>query len=217
MRSSRLKLLIHAATFGLLLCLTPLLLWGQSEHPVAINVGGGFTPLVGDMSSHLTNGWHVTGGVSFNKGPFSIGPQFTYNSFGVTRAALREAGTPGGDSSVWSITAEPRLQLPLAYAIRPYVVGGVGYYRRTLNFTQPALVPVTLFDPFFGYVFPGAIGTNQVLKTDSQSGIGGSLGAGFTVKLGHTGTEFFTEARYHYAATGRVPTRMVPVTFGLRF
>jgi len=61
------------------------------------------------------------------------------------------------------------------------------------------------------------VGTNQVLKTSSQSGIGGSGGAGFTIKLGHMGTEFFTEARYVYAATGRVPTRMIPVTFGLRF
>jgi opacity protein-like surface antigen len=148
---------------------------------------------------------------------FSIGPQFTYNGLGVTRSALREAGTPGGDSNVWSITAEPRLQLPFAYKLRPYVVGGVGYYRRTLNFTQPALINVTFFDPFFGYVFPGVVGTNRVLKTDSQSGIGGNAGAGFAIKLGREGTEFFTEARYVYAATGNVPTRMVPVTFGLRF
>jgi opacity protein-like surface antigen len=166
----------------------------------------------------LNDGWHITGGIAYNvNGAFSIGPQFTYNSFGVSRLALREAGTPGGDANVWSIAAEPRLQLPFAAKLRPYVVGGVGYYRRTLNFTQPAVVPVTFFDPFFGYVFPGAIGTNQVLKHDSQSGIGGNGGAGFSIKLGHMGTEFFTEARYVYAATGRVPTRMIPVTFGLRF
>jgi hypothetical protein len=96
-------------------------------------------------------------------------------------------------------------------------VGGVGYYRRTVNFTQPALVNVTFLDPFFGFLFPGVIGTNQVLKTDTQSGIGGNAGGGFAIKLGQTGTQFFTEARYHYAATGKVPTRMVPLTFGLRF
>jgi hypothetical protein len=56
-----------------------------------------------------------------------------------------------------------------------------------------------------------------VLKTDTQSGIGGNAGGGFAIKLGQTGTQFFTEARYHYAATGKVPTRMVPLTFGLRF
>jgi hypothetical protein len=27
----------------------------------------------------------------------------------------------------------------------------------------------------------------------------------------------FTEARYQYADTGQIPTRMVPVTFGIRW
>lgn len=202
-----------------LLCLATAFAAAQSERPVAINIGGGFSPLTGAVSSHLTTGWHVTGGVAFNvkNGAFSIGPQFTYNGFGITRSALREAGTPGGDAQVWSITADSRLQLPFASKINPYIVGGVGYYRRTLHFTQPTLINVTFFDPFFGYVFPGLVGTNQVLKSESRSGPGGSLGAGFTIKLGREGTQFFTEARYHYAATGSVPTRMIPVTFGLRF
>lgn len=218
MRFSKLELGFRIAFLAALICVTPLFAGAQSERSVAINVGGGFSPLTGDMSSHLNNGWHITGGVAYNvNGAFSIGPQFTYNGFGVSRLALREAGTPSGDSSVWSITADPRLQLPFAAKLRPYLVGGVGYYRRTVNFTRPTLVNVTFFDPFFGYVFPGVVGTNQVLKTSSQSGIGGSGGAGFTIKLGHMGTEFFTEARYVYAATGRVPTRMIPVTFGLRF
>lgn len=214
---SRLPLALRSGALMWLLCLVTAFAAAQSERPVAINIGGGFSPLVGDVSSHLNNGWHMTGGVAYNvNSVFSIGPQFTYNGFGVSQSALKEAGTPGGDSHVWSITAEPRLQLPFAYKLRPYVVGGVGYYRRTVNFTQPALINVTFFDPFFGYIFPGVVGTNQVLKTDSQSGMGGNAGAGFSIKL-EQGTEFFTEARYVYAATGDVPTRMVPLTFGLRF
>ena len=59
--------------------------------------------------------------------------------------------------------------------------------------------------------------SSKSTSDDSQSGIGGNAGAGFAIKLGREGTEFFTEARYVYAATGNVPTRMVPVTFGLRF
>jgi opacity protein-like surface antigen len=217
MRFLHLLSALRSGALVFLLCLATALAVAQSERPVAINIGGGFSPLVGDVSSHLNNGWHMTGGVAYNvNSVFSIGPQFTYNGFGVSQSALKEAGTPGGDSHVWSITAEPRLQLPFAYKLRPYVVGGLGYYRRTVNFTQPALINVTFFDPFFGYIFPGVVGTNQVLKTDSQSGIGGNAGAGFSIKLGQ-GTEFFTEARYVYAATGDVPTRMVPLTFGLRF
>lgn len=32
-----------------------------------------------------------------------------------------------------------------------YLIGGGGYYRRTVEFTQPAITTVTAFDPFFGF------------------------------------------------------------------
>ena len=208
---------IKAGILVPLLCLATAFAVAQSERPVSINVGGGFSPVVGNVSNDLNNGWHITAGAKYNvTSTFSIGPQFLYNGFGVPGSVLRRAGAPNGDAHVWAITADPRLQLPFS-RLRPYLVGGVGYYRRTVNFTQPAVTSVTFFDPFFGYVFPGLVGTNQVLKTITRNGIGGSLGAGFGVKLGHMGTEFFTEARYHYADTGKIPTRMIPVTFGLRF
>ena len=201
-----------------LVCFATVFVCAQSERPVAINIGGGFTPLVGDVSSHLNNGWHMTGGIGYNvRGPLTIGVQFAFNGFGVNRSTLMKAAAPSGDSHVWSVSAEPRLELPFEHKLKPYVVGGVGYYRRTVNFTRPATQQVFFFDPFFGFVFPGVIGVNQVLSTVTRSGPGGSLGVGWSVKLGKAGTEFFNEARYTYAATGSIPTRMVPVTFGLRF
>lgn len=149
----------------------------------------------------------------------SFNPKVSWSRcvLGSTQAIPESVWAPSGDSHVWSVAAEPRLQLPFAHKIRPYVVGGVGYYRRTVNFTRPAMQRVFFFDPFFGFVFPGVIGVNQVLSTVTRSGPGGSLGAGWSVKLGKTDTEFFNEARYTYAATGTIPTRMVPLTFGLRF
>jgi opacity protein-like surface antigen len=218
MTNLKLRAKFRAGALIWLVCLAMVFACAQSERPVAINIGGGFTPLVGDVSSHLNNGWHMTGGVGYNvRGPLTIGVQFAFNGFGVSRSALMNAAAPSGDSHVWSVTAEPRLQLPFAHRIRPYVVGGVGYYRRTVNFTRPAMQRVFFFDPFFGFVFPGVIGVNQVLSSVTRSGPGGSLGAGWSVKLGNTDAEFFNEARYTYAATGTIPTRMVPLTFGLRF
>lgn len=41
---------------------------------------------------------------------------------------------------------------------------------------------VFFFDPFFGFVFLGVIGVNQVLSR--VNGPGGSIGAGWSVKLG---------------------------------
>jgi len=61
------------------------------------------------------------------------------------------------------------------------------------------------------------IPANQVLGTIVRDGIGGSAGFGFSVPIKQTGAKFFTEARFHYADGGRIPTRMIPVTIGVRF
>ena len=70
--------------------------------------------------------------------------------------------------------------------------------------------------PFFGAFFNTLVPADVVLGDITRDGIGGSLGAGFDVGLGKSGVKIFTEARYHYANTGSIPTRMVPVTFGIR-
>src|SRR5438132_1042051 len=118
---------------------------------------------------------------------------------------------------MWSITVDPTIRIPTSGRFSPYVVGGVGYYRRTVEFTQPSVAPATIFDPFFGLFIPTIVPTNIVLGRITRSGVGGSLGAGFNINVGTSGVKLFTEARYHYANTGSIPTRMVPVTFGIRW
>jgi opacity protein-like surface antigen len=135
----------------------------------------------------------------------------------VSDRVLSEAQVPDGNAHMWSITVNPKLRLNPNGKFDPYVIGGVGYYRRTVQFTKPAIVDVFIFDPFFGVFFENLVPANQVIGEITQDGVGGSLGAGFDVGLGHTGLKFFSEARYHYADTGRIPTRMVPVTFGIRW
>jgi hypothetical protein len=58
---------------------------------------------------------------------------------------------------------------------------------------------------------------NQVIGRFSQNTGGVNIGGGFDIALGHTGTKFFTEARYHWIDTSRHATEIVPVTFGLRW
>jgi len=43
-------------------------------------------------------------------------------------------------------------------------------------------------------------------------------GVGVTVDLGHGGTKFYTEIRYHYAAThGARNTQILAMSFGIRW
>jgi hypothetical protein len=111
---------------------------------------------------------------------------------------------------------DPKVNFKPGSRLDPYVVGGGGYYRRTVQFTAPTAAPTLIFDPFFGYFYNALVPVNQVLGTITRDGAGGSLGAGFDFGMSH-GTTFFTEARYVYAGTGSLPTRVVPVTFGFRW
>jgi hypothetical protein len=206
----------------LAIALTCLFAVGQSlaqpEQGVTVSSSVGFSPLVGDISTRLNNGWHIAvdGGYEFTS-RFSATLEYMYNGHGVSRRVLDEAQVPDGNAHLWSITLNPKLRLNRKRSsFDPYVVGGVGYYRRTLEFTRPAALPVFIFDPFFGVFYNTLIRTNQVLGDITRGGVGGSAGGGFEVELGNGGPRFFTEVRYHYANTGRIVTRMVPVTFGIR-
>lgn len=109
------------------------------------------------------------------------------------------------------ITVNPKLRLNPHGRVDPYLVGGVGYYRRTVQFTKPAVVSVFFFfDPFFGVFFNTLVPANQVLGTITEGGVGGSVGGGLDFKIKDTGFKVFGEVRYQNADTGRVSTTMVP-------
>jgi hypothetical protein len=191
----------------------------QSERRWSGSIGGGYTPLVGAISNRLDNGWNAKVGAEFNvTRHFSIGPRFSWNGLGVSRGVLNEANVPSGNSHVWSITADPRLRLAPFHHLNPYFVGSVGYYRRVLEFTRPTVQSTFIFDPIFGF-FPTLVPADQVLGRITRNSLGGGGGFGFDIGLGHrvSNARFFTEARYEYASTGRIPTRMIPLTFGIRF
>lgn len=187
----------------------------EPEPWYTFNIGGGYSPLVGQLSNRLDNGWHMTGGLGLRaKSHFELNGQLTYHGFGVKPIVLSEAGVPAADSHVWSITADPKLRFGGTRHFDPYLVGSVGYFRRTVNFTAPTLTPVTLFDPFFDVLFPALVPASVRLASITRSGLGGGGGLGFNFRLGSSRTKLYIETRYEYAATGTIPSRMVPATIG---
>jgi opacity protein-like surface antigen len=194
--------------------------FAQTPSWFTFHTGVGATPLVGDISSRLDTGWHFNAGAGVKVGrAFQATLDYTYHGFNVGRSVLNEFQVPNGNARLWSVTVNPKIQIPTNFVMSPYVIGGVGYYRRTVEFTQPTVAQGLVFDPFFDTFFSVPFVADQVLGRVSRSGIGGSLGGGFEIKLG-SGDEnprVFTEARYENADTGRIPTRMVPVTVGLRW
>ncbi len=190
----------------LLTSLTGMAAAQDEGHRWTVNVGARFTPLVGSLNRRLDNGWNISfgGGYNFN-GRFSLGGQIMYNGLGVSRGVLREFAVPDGNARIWAFTAEPRLNFAPRRKFTPYAVGGVGYYRRVVEFTQPTLAAVTVFDPFFFTFFPVLVPGNVVIGRAIRDGIGGNAGAGFQVPIGESGVKIFAEARSHYTDNGHIP------------
>jgi Outer membrane protein beta-barrel domain len=191
---------------------------GQDEgHHWTANIGAGYTPLVGDMHDDLNDGWNLTfgGGYRFNSF-FSFEGEAMYDGLGVPTKLLDRFSVPAGNAHVWVVTAEPRVDFAPHRRFSPYILLGFGYYRRTVNFTQPTVAAVDVFDPFFFGFFPVLVPANEILGTIVRDGIGGNGGFGFDMRVGH-GAKVFLQARYDYGATGNVPIRMVPITLGIRF
>lgn len=190
----------------------------ESYQKITVNGGFGVTPLAGQITDRLNTGWHFTVGAGYRfTQHFDMGLRYSFNSLGVKNTLLAEAAVPSGNANVWSITADPRLRFLTDRSISPYVVGDVGYFRRTINFTQPTLQSVLLFDPFLGFFFPTLVPVDVLLGSIVRGGVGGGAGIGFDIKFGSSRLRLFTEARYEYGSTSTIPTRMVPVTLGIRW
>jgi len=218
-------------------------------------VGGGFTLPVGGTHNYLATSYDVQAGAgrNFNK-TFGVNVQFDWDNFGFQTATLNNQlaiynslCTPaeqaaglcspfaqlGGTSHVWSFTVDPIMNFYSSDTFGAYVVGGVGFYHKTANFTTPALGEYC--DPFYGCITYQA---NQTIDKYTSNAIGVNGGVGMTYKFSRfAGEKFYVEARYVYTANSPRPfslgdangngfnvfpqnsakTTFIPVVFGVRF
>jgi len=182
-------------------------------------VGGGFTEPVGMSNRRLDRGFNVTGGAGVNlSSHVGLMGEFGFNRLGVASSVLSAAGIPAGSTRIYSITANPVVRFNPEGRADFYITGGGGYYRRTVEFTEPSVAVVTAFDPFFGVFFPVAIPVDTVIGSFSQNKGGLNIGGGFSVRVkGDSNTKIFAETKYHYLFTDPSGTSVMPITFGVRW
>lgn len=187
----------------------------QETSHFAFSVGGGWTTPVGNTGRHVDDGWNVGGGFGYNFNPY-VGAliDLNYNSMGINSTTLQGVGVPGGGLHVFSATLDPIVHLTPKSHFDVYVTGGAGLYHRMVDFTQPSVAVVPVFDPFFGFYSVGVPAT-QVLASYSSNklGIDGGIGIAFGSKW-HG--KFFAEARYN-RILANYHTDYLPVTFGFRW
>jgi len=188
------------------------------ENPFTFNLGaGGTAPVYGTGTRHDT-GWNALAGVGFHPIPFlGVRGEFQYNSFDVNGTTLTSLAFPNGNTSVWSLTLNPVINLGARGPVSAYLIGGGGLYRRNTEFTTPTIASVTAYDPYFNYFYRVGVPADQVLASQSVLKPGVNGGAGISFRVGSRRTRIFAEARYHHMYTQPRATTYLPVTVGIQW
>ncbi len=191
-------------------------LHAQELQRFSFDIGAGFDNPVGNTGRQLDEGWNINGGVGFNFSHYvGVMVDAGYDEFGVNSTTLNSIGVPGGNIHVFRATLDPIVHLTPKSHFDLYLTSGGGLFRRTQEFTQPALAYGSGYNPFFGF-YPYAIPVNQVLASYSVNKPGIDVGAGIAFGSKWHG-KFFAEARYDRIFMRNSHTDYVPVSFGFRW
>lgn len=198
---------------------------------LALEFGGGFDPPLSDSSKYISSGFNLNlgGGLHFSR-QFSLLVEYQFIRSGLPSAIINEAGSDGGNVHIWSLGLEPVIDLMPHHNTGVYVTGGGGFYRKVTNFT--VLTPQQYCTYFYcgvGYT-PQNVGS----FSSNQGGfnIGGGVSHRFAGMYGDGKMAVFAEARYLDVLTPAIvnqsanglgnttigkDTKLIPITFGLRF
>jgi hypothetical protein len=187
-------------------------------HHLSFNVGGGFTTATQGISNRLDNGGNFQASVGLQATKhLGVEGTFMFNGMGITRSALNAAGEQDGSARTYSITVDPKIGVWSGERANAYILGGGGWLRRTVEFTQPTLAQTVVFDPWFGYFGPALVPANQVTGSFSQNAGVWDVGAGMNFPLPRTSLKLYVEARYMDALTSSQHTTIVPITVGFHW
>jgi|KBSSwiStaDraftv2_1062776.scaffolds.fasta_scaffold259168_2 hypothetical protein len=161
----------------------------------------------GNFADGAKTGLVANGFVGLGTGRFGLRGELLWSRSDLDNAFIRKVGNSVLPSdgvgavtgNVNMIGATANLVLPLTQSLlRPYVIGGMGVYRRRVS-----------------QDIGGTVDEFQSLR-DEQTEVGYNGGVGLSVG-GGIGPSFFIEARYHSVATTPERTKFVPVVIGFTF
>ena len=208
------------------------------DRAVQLNIGGGFTTPVSDVSERFGTGGGFNIGVIFQPPASPVGFQveYGYNGLAGEDKQIPISPTPSG---IFTDTALIESHHNMQYIdfnaifrptgdslIKPYGIGGFGAYYRSVSLTTPSVGYTTWCDPYWYVCYPTLVQVDQIIGDRSSWDPGFNIGAGVTIALGES-AQFYVEARWHYmwgpeftdanGVSQKANGQYVPVTFGFRF
>ena len=160
----------------------------ESGRPLRLGGMLGATLPLGDFGDVADAGFHIGALGEFAQAtwPFALRGEVTYHRHGVKDL--------DGNASILSFL--PNIVFPFgdpASTARPYVIGGLGIHRVSVDIEVPG------------------VGDAE----DSETKFGFNVGGGFNFNL--AGFDTFIEARFHSVTTSGSSTNFIPLSFGFKF
>jgi len=166
----------------------------QAQIGLLLGAGGTFRGNVSSGLSYSGLGYNVMAGLVLRVPilPVALRLEGQYDQFSTPLSVYQDR--------IYSATVNAEYSLPLPI-VRPYIVGGGGYYHITARYFNPSAAPGS---------------PNEI--TQPATGIG--LNGGFGARAGLGGIGLFAEWRYHYIFAGGANnpaghTSYAPFTIGV--
>jgi hypothetical protein len=197
--------------------------YGQSK--LMFNLGGGVSTPLNPTGAYtgVSGNFNVGAGYSIDK-KNSISGEFMWSGLPTSVFVLHPIDSPSGNINLYTLTVNYRHHIDSIHG-SPFglygIAGGGWYYRYSSIDKNYVVPPTTVCTPiyyYWGYACdPGGYVASQTVAYKGASSAGLNGGVGFTIRLSDSGWKFYTEARYHYAFSNRIPTTLIPVTMGIRY
>lgn len=170
----------------------PVLASAQESRPVSFGVSGGLSMPMGDLGDGVESGFNITGHLGYK--PASFANLSFRGDVSFDRWAYK--GNVDGNTRAIGVTGNAVYAFPQSSPsmVRPYVLGGVGFYNGKGS-------DVTV----------GAI----TVKAESSTDLGVQAGAGINFNL--SGFSTFVEAKFVNVFGDGSSSSWIPITFGFKF
>ncbi|HXW93558.1 MAG TPA: hypothetical protein VEK33_23615 [Terriglobales bacterium] len=186
------------------------------------NFGGGPGFPLSTTSDFANTSYNlVVGGGSNLTTHSKMNAEFMFHGLPLQQSVIDQVGVANVKGRLYSLSGNLILGTTIGGSKTAYLIGGGGWYRRTLEAKETVLQAGTKCAPVWAWwnlqcvngIFPTAVTVGS--RTSSAPGF--NVGGGFGFRLWDSSANFYTEIRYHRAFTPGIDTTVLPLTFGIRW
>jgi hypothetical protein len=207
----------HWAALGLFLLALP-----ACAQSFNLNFGAGPGFPLSSTANFVHNSYDLVVGGGPNLRPhIKMNAEFMFHGIPVNQDIVKQVGVSDIKGRLYALSGNLMLGTSIGGRKGAYLIGGGGWYRRTLEAKQTVLKEGTVCVPFWDWwnvqCVDGIYPTDVTVGSRTVSAPGFNVGGGLTYALGESRANVYFEVRYHHAFTPSVDTVVLPLTFGVRF